>query len=132
MQHGDLTERIIGCAMTVHSHLGPGYLESVYGRALMHELLKAGLKVECQTPIEVAYDGVVVGSFVADMFVNGAVLVEIKAVQSLHPIAEAQLVNYLTATRVDVGLLLNFGTERLCFKRKHRTYRPRTSSVPIL
>ena len=122
MDHEKLTEQIIGCAMQVHSILGPGFLESVYEKALAHELAKAGLHVEYQKPILVMYDGVVVGDFSADMFVENTVIVENKAVRDLHAANEVQLVNYLTATSVDVGLLLNFGSNRLQFKRKHRTY----------
>ena len=121
MDHEELTERIIGCAMKVHSTLGPGFLESVYEMALVHELAKAGLRTECQKPITVTYDGIVVGHFCADLFVEDRVMVENKAVQALHPINEVQLVNYLTATCVDIGLLLNFGSDRLQFRRKHRT-----------
>jgi GxxExxY protein len=124
MEHEELTERIIGCAMQVHSTLGPGFLESVYEKALAHELGKAGLRVECQKPITVTYDGITVGEFFADMVVEDSVMVENKAVQALHPVNEVQLVNYLTATRVAVGLLLNFGSDRLQFKRKHRTCPP--------
>jgi GxxExxY protein len=129
MEHEKLTQQIIGCAMQVHFTLGPGFLESVYEKALSHELNKAGLRTECQKPIEVTYDGIVVGDFSADIFVEGAVIVENKAVQVLHPLNEVQLVNYLTATRVDVGLLLNFGSQRLQFKRKHRTYRSHPESI---
>jgi GxxExxY protein len=125
MEHGELTERIIGCAMTVHRILGPGFLESVYQNALVHELRKAGLKVECERKIQVTYDGVVVGDFSADMLVQKAILIENKAVQALVRAHEVQLVNYLTATGIETGLLLNFGAERLEFKRKTRTYRPK-------
>ena len=125
MEHGELTEKIIGCAMTVHRTLGPGFLESVYQNALAYELRKAGLEVECERRIQVTYDGVVVGDFSADMLVQEVVLIENKAVQALVPAHEVQLVNYLTATGVEIGLLLNFGAERLEFKRKTRTYRPK-------
>lgn len=125
MEHEKLTETIIGCAMKVHRTLGPGFLESVYQKALAHELRKASLTVECEKPIQVTYDGVVVGDFSADMFVEGVVMVENKAVQTLNPAHEVQLVNYLTATGIEIGLLLNFGAERLEFKRKHRTYKPK-------
>jgi GxxExxY protein len=93
MEHGELTERIIGCAMTVHRILGPGFLESVYQHALAHELRKAGLEVECERRIQVTYDGVVVGEFSADMLVQQAILIENKAVQTLVPAHEVQLVN---------------------------------------
>jgi len=125
MQNAALTETIIGCAIKVHKTLGPGFLESVYEKALAHELSKAGLQVECQRPVKVTYDGIVVGDFVVDMLVSGAVLVENKAVQSLVQGHEVQLVNYLTATGIEIGLLLNFGASSLQIKRKHRTYRPR-------
>ncbi len=125
MEHQKLTETIIGYAMKVHSALGPGFLESVYQNALAHELRKAGLRVECERPIEVRYDGVVVGNFSADMLVEGCILIENKAVQALAPAHEVQLVNYLTATGIDLGLLLNFGADKLQFKRKYRTYRPK-------
>jgi GxxExxY protein len=125
MEHEKLTETIIGCAMKVHRALGPGFLESVYQKALTHELRKAGLRVECEKPIQVIYDGVVVGDFAADMLVEGVIMVENKAAQALVPAHEVQLVNYLTATGIEIGLLLNFGAEKLEFKRKHRTYRPK-------
>jgi GxxExxY protein len=125
MEDQELTEKIIGCAMKVHSTLGPGFLESVYQKALAHELGKAGLKVECEKPITVQYDDVPVGDFSADMLVEDRVMLELKANQALAPANEVQLVNYLTATGIEIGLLLNFGAERLEFKRKSRTYRPK-------
>jgi GxxExxY protein len=125
MEDRELTEKIIGCAMKVHSTLGPGFLESVYQKALAHELHNAGLRNECEKPITVQYDGIPVGDFSADMLVEGRVMLELKANQSLVPANEVQLVNYLTATGVEIGLLLNFGAGRLEFKRKTRTYRPK-------
>jgi GxxExxY protein len=111
--------------MKVHSALGPGFLESVYLKAMTYEFRKAGLMVECEKPIAVQYDSVVVGDFSADLLVENTVMLELKANQSLAPANEVQLVNYLTATGVEVGLLLNFGADRLEFKRKTRTFRPR-------
>jgi GxxExxY protein len=125
MERAELTEAIIGAAMKVHRKLGPGFLESVYQKALAYELHKQGLRVECEKPIQVIYDGVAVGDFAADMLVEGSVMIEIKAAQALNPAHEVQLVNYLTATGVEIGLLLNFGADKLEFKRKHRTYRPK-------
>ena len=125
MRHENLTEMIIGSAMRVHRTLGPGFLESVYQKALSHELRQRGLDVQCEKPIQVIYDGVVVGDFTADMLVEGVILIENKAVQVLILAHEVQLVNYLTATGIEIGLLLNFGAEALEFRRKHRTYRPR-------
>ena len=125
MEHEELTQKVIGCAMTVHSALGPGFLESVYQKALAHEARKAGLEVECEKKIQVSYDAVVVGDFSVDMLVQNLILVENKAVQSLIPAHEVQLVNYLMATGIEVGLLLNFGSGRLEFRRKVRTYQPK-------
>ena len=103
--------------MKVHLTLGPGFLESVYHKALTHELSKAGLKVECHRSVQVVYDGVVVGDFIADMLVSDSVLVENKAVQSLVQAHEAQLVNYLATTGIEIGLLLNFGASNLRVKQ---------------
>jgi GxxExxY protein len=132
MEDKELTEKIIGCAMRVHSTLGPGFLESVYQKALTHELNKAALKVERDKPISVHYDGVAVGDFSADLLVEDRVMLELKANQALAPANEVQLVNYLTATGVEIGLLLNFGAERLEFKRKWRTYRSQPLSKDFI
>jgi len=129
MEQGELTEQIIGVAMKVHATLGPGFLESVYQNALAHELRKAGLRVECEKAVVVTYDGVVVGDFLADMLVEETVLIENKAVQAINAAHEVQLVNYLAATGVEIGLLINFGGQKLEFKRKHRTYRPKGSGL---
>lgn len=125
MEHSDLTEAIIGAAMKVHGVLGPGFLESVYQNALAIELRNAGLVVECERRVQVTYQGIVVGDFCADMFINQLILIENKAVQALVPAHEVQLVNYLSATGIDLGLLLNFGANKLEFKRKYRIYRPK-------
>lgn len=130
MKDDKLTHLIIGCAMKVHRHLGNGFLESVYQKALTHELQKAGLAVECEVPIKVTYEGLDVGVFYADILVNHQVILEIKAVEQLAPAHEAQLVNYLTATEQEVGLLLNFGASSLQYKKKFRTYR-KPDSNPV-
>jgi GxxExxY protein len=116
----DLCGQVIGAAMKVHSTLGPGFLESVYQNALIWELRKAGPRSEAEKPISVHYDGQLVGAFTADVLVDDAVIVELKAVQTLAKAHEVQLVNYLVATGFDEGLLLNFGAERLEFKKKFR------------
>lgn len=131
MKEEELTGKIIGCAMKVHRTLGNGFLESVYQNALVHELKKDGLEVACEVPLRVLYDSVVVGEFAADLLVAGKVIVENKAVQKLCSAHEVQLVNYLTATGVDVGLLLNFGSSELEFKRKYRLYVKSSSSHPV-
>jgi GxxExxY protein len=125
----DLCDQIIGLAMKVHSTLGPEFLESVYQNALIWDLRKAGVKAEPERPISVRYDGQIVGAFTADLLVNNSVIVELKASQSLAKAYEVQLVNYLTATGFDEGLLLNFGAERLEFKKKFRL--PRSEPVSL-
>ena len=123
-----LTERIIGCAMEVHRQLGPGYLESVYEKALSIELRASGIECANQVAIPVFYRGQSVGDFVADIIVDGRGVVELKACQALHVQHESQLVNYLTATGIDNGLLFNFGAPSLQFKRKFRLYQPKPKS----
>jgi len=115
-----ITEKIIGFAMKVHRVLGPGFLESVYLNALVHELRRAGLSAEVAQRITVRYENVIVGEFVADLIVNDDVLCELKAVSSLSKADEVQVVNYLVATNRDFSLLINFGAPSLQFKRKHR------------
>ena len=115
-----LTEKVIGLAMKVHRTLGPGFLESVYLNALAYELRKAALEVEVGQRIKVRYGNVIVGDFIADLVVAGTLICELKAISCLTKVDEVQVVNYLTATNHDIGLLLNFGAESLQFKRKHR------------
>jgi len=117
MLHEDLTERIIGCAYTVSNGLGVGFLESVYEKALVHGLQKAELKAEQQVPLQVKYDGVVVGEFYPDIVVNSEVIVELKAVRAFEDIHMAQCLNYLRATNLKVALLINFGTPKIQIKR---------------
>ena len=106
--------------MKVHRALGPGFLESVYLNALVHELRRAGLSAEVAQRITVRYENVIVGDFVADLIINEDLICELKAISSLSKADEVQLVNYLTATNRDFGLLFNFGSASLQFKRKHR------------
>ena len=115
-----VSRQIIGLAMRVQSGLGPGYLEKVYENALVHELQKAGFDAEQQVPLHVWYDGVVVGEYIADLIVDTPerrLLLELKAISSMPPVLSAQVINYLTATQIPVGLLINFGAPRLQFKR---------------
>lgn len=123
MKDDSLTKIIIGCAFEVHNVLGAGFLEKVYENALRIELLKQGLKVKQQEPIQVYYEGQIVGSYYADLWVEGRIIIELKAVRSLSKAHEVQLVNYLTATEIDTGLLLNFGSS-VQVKRKFREYKP--------
>ncbi len=118
----DLAGKVIGCAINVHNALGPGFLESVYQNALLVELRQAGHQVEPEKPITVKYREIIVGSFIADLLVDEALIVENKAIQQLGVAHEVQLVNYLTATGIDEGLLLNFGATRLEYKKKFRLF----------
>jgi GxxExxY protein len=108
-KHAEITELIIKAFYTVYNKLGYGFLEKVYENALMIELSKLGLMCVRQFPVEVFYDGQSVGNYFADIIVNGCVIIEIKAAEGLIEEHEAQLTNYLKATNIEVGLLLNFG-----------------------
>src|SRR6267154_2430 len=114
----EISERVIGCAFTVANALGAGFLEKVYENALAHELTKADLMVGQQIAIGVEYDGVIVGAYVADLLVENAVLVEIKAVRALDTNHDAQCLNYLRATRLSVCLLMNFANLLLEIRRR--------------
>ena len=118
----ELTEKIIGCAFNVHSTLGKGFLEKVYKNAMAVELKKHGLNVQQQSPIKVRYDGWIVGEYYADLFVENQVICELKSVENLLKSHEVQLVNYLVATGVDIGLLFNFA-DRVTVRRKFREYK---------
>jgi GxxExxY protein len=117
METDQITQVIIGCAMRVSNSLGVGFKEKVYEKALVIELKKAGLTVEQQKRFSVTYEGIAVGDFIADMLVNNCVMVELKAMQAIDQFHQAQLLNYLKATGIRVGLVLNFGTPRLGIKR---------------
>ena len=129
MEFEQLTETIIGCAYQVYKKLGYGFLESVYERSLLIELKKAGLNAASQVPIDVMYDGNCVGSFFADIIVEGTIIIELKSVSKIITAHEVQLVNYLTATGKPVGLILNFGEHGVEVKRKVRTLSPKTNPV---
>ena len=120
MHLAQITETIIGRAYKVYNTLGFGFLESVYEKCLLIELRKAGLAAKSQEPITVHYQGEKVGTFVADLVIEGVVIVELKSVTRLIRAHEVQLVNYLVATGVDTGLLINFGKEGVQVKRKTR------------
>jgi GxxExxY protein len=128
MKDQALTQMIIGCAYKVHNALGPGFLEKVYENALRIELEKLGLQVRQQEPISVSYDGQIVGEYYADLWVDERVVIELKAAQTLIKQHEVQLVNYLAATGIDCGLLLNFGPS-VQVKRKFREYKPKASLI---
>ncbi|MBQ3606375.1 MAG: GxxExxY protein [Muribaculaceae bacterium] len=118
-----IVSSVIDCAYKVRHELMNGYLESVYENALMLELRNCGINAENQVPLKVLYKGVVVGEYRIDILVENCLIVEIKAVSDINSAHEAQLVNYLTATNIDNGLLINFGSEKLEVKRKYRVYK---------
>ena len=115
--HEELSGKVIGAGMEVHSQLGPGFLESVYEEALAHELQLRNVSFERQKPLPVYYKEKLVKEFVCDFWIGGKILVEIKAVRQITKNEEAQLMNYLKATRSRLGLLMNFGEPSLKFKR---------------
>src|SRR4051812_34302050 len=109
LKHRELTDRIIKSFYKVYNTLGFGFLENVYRNALEIELRKCGLSVARQVRFEVRYDGQVVGTYFADLVVEGLVILELKAASSLVADNCSQLINYLKASKIEVGLLLNFG-----------------------
>jgi len=118
MQHKELTEKIIAAAYNVYNKMGFGFLESVYEKCLLIELRKRGLKAESQKPIIVEYENEVVGEFKADILVEDTVILELKSIRQITQAHEVQLVNYLVATGKQVGLILNFGEQKVDVKRK--------------
>ena len=119
MQHENLTRKIIACAMKVHSTLGTGFQEVIYQRALAIEFAKTGLDFTREHEMEISYDGQGIGTRRVDFFVEGKVMVEIKAITVLEDVHLAQALNYLEAYNLEVGLLINFGAKSLQFKRVH-------------
>lgn len=115
--HADLTHRIIGAAYEVHRSLGHGFLERVYVNALLEEFRLAGLNFTTEAPVDVSYKRATVGQYFADLLVDDKVIREVKAVRQVLPEHEAQLLNYLSATGIEVGLLLNFGARSMQVKR---------------
>jgi GxxExxY protein len=126
-KHGEITEKIIGVFYQVYNELGHGFLESVYEKSLQIALNSVGLKALAQIEIPVSFRGHQVGDFSADLLVENCVLIELKAASALHPAYTAQLLNYLRATDIEVGLLLNFGLKpefkRLLFDNPRKSIR---------
>ena len=126
LKHSDITEAIIRAFYKVYNTLGFGFLEKVYENALYLELLGNGLSVQRQKPIKVHYETNLVGEYFADLIVNDVVILELKAAEGLIKEHELQLINYLKATEIEVGLLLNFGTKpqfkRLVFENKNKPF----------
>ena len=126
-----LSKRVIGLAMKVHGALGCGFLESIYVNAIKIELQEAGIPFEQEKLYTVTYKNTPIGSFHADLVIEDRLIVEIKAVEGLGVSHSVQLVNYLAVSKVDLGLLLNFGPRSLEFKTKTRVY-SKTSEPPNL
>ena len=124
--HGDVTRRVIGAFYYVYNRLGHGFLESVYQKALANTLERAGTRVLREAPMTVEFEGVAVGDFRVDLVVEERVIVEVKAVDRLGSMHEAQLLNYLRASGLDIGLLLNFGPKATC----RRLVNPRANHLP--
>jgi GxxExxY protein len=119
MKHGELTQKIICCAMKVHGVLGNGFQEVIYQRALAIELLKADLTYARELNMVIYYDGIEIGTRRVDFFIEGAIMVELKAIIQLEDVHLAQAMNYLEAYKMEIGLLINFGSKSLQFKRVH-------------
>ena len=115
-----LTSKVIGIAIEIHKELGTGFLESIYHRALEIDLAEAGLFFISGAPLAVRYKGHILGNFAADLMIENQLLVELKALETLPLSSEIQVVNYLKASHIEVGLILNFGTAPLQVKRKYR------------
>ena len=124
-KYKDITERIIKGFYEVYNELGIGFLESVYEKALFIVLQEYGFEVDCQKDISVYFRGKIIGKFKADLIVNNKVIVELKAAKNIVPEHEAQILNYLRATDIEVGLLLNFGNKpefkRFAFENNRKT-----------
>ena len=120
MKYEDITHIIIGCAYKVFNQLGYGFLESVYKKAMIIELMKDSLKVEAEKQLTVYYDNQIVGDFYVDLFIENEIIVELKSVKNLSKEHEVQLVNYLNGLRKDIGLLINFGPSGVEVRRKYR------------
>lgn len=121
MLYSDLTGAIIGCAYEVQNELGSGFLESVYEKAMLVALSESGIAAKSQVPINVHFRGRQVGDFYADLLVSDKVIVELKAVERLTPQHKAQIINYLNATGIPVGLLINFGNPKVEIQRFTRS-----------
>jgi GxxExxY protein len=115
--HKEITQEIVGAAFEVYKHLGYGYLEKVYQRAMQVELLQRGIQTELEYAIAVSYKGAIVGDYAADLFVLGKVMVELKVAPEYQSSDEAQLINELVSTDTKVGMLINFGRRSVEFKR---------------
>lgn len=120
MLHEDVTNKILAACFEVSNELGAGFLESVYEKALLIALRDKELTAQSQVPLKVSFRNKVVGDFVADIVVENKVLIELKAVKNLMLEHQAQIINYLKATGIEIGLLINFGNSKMEFRRFNR------------
>jgi GxxExxY protein len=125
MLYEEISKKVVHAAHLVHDELGFGFLEAVYGNALYKELCRMGIKCECQKTMDVFYKGDKVGHYIADMVIEDKIVVELKAVVDLRPEHEWQLINYLAASNMNLGLLINFG-QSVKVKRKILTKEGKT------
>ena len=119
MKYKELTYKIIGCAMEVHKHLGNGFQELIYQRALAIEMESQGISFSREHEMQILYKGQDIGTRSVDFFVNGVIMVEIKAIIDLQDVHLAQAMNYVEAYNLEIGLLINFGAKSLQHKRVH-------------
>ena len=133
LEHEEITEKIIGAAFEVHKVLGYGFLEKVYQKAMQVELKSCGSKTDLEKPVKVKYKGTIIGDYFADLMVEDKVIVELKVAEKYNSKDEAQLINELRATGISVGLLINFGKQRVEFKRfaysEKSAFDPRSSAA---
>lgn len=131
MEHEGITEHILAASFEVMQEIGHGFLESVYERSLLIALQSRGLTVKSQVPIKVIFRKHTVGEFFADLLVENKVIVELKAAKSLAPEHQAQVINYLNATGIEVGLLINFGAPKMDYHRlvRKKDFRPSTTQT---
>jgi GxxExxY protein len=130
MNTRELIETIVDCAMRVRSQLTPGFEEKIYKNAMFIELRDNGIDIETEVPFNVYYKDHVIGSYKADMIANRKVIIELKATNALVPINEVQLVNYLTATGINDGILINFGSEKIEIRHRTRLYKNKINHHP--
>lgn len=132
-KHSEVSETIIGVFYEVYNELGYGFLESVYRNSLQLALLARGLRVQTEVPVPVFFRGKTVGDFRADMVVNGCVLLELKTAEAISIAHEAQLLNYLRATKLEVGLILNFGPKaevrRLAYDNSRKRFKSQRAGL---
>ncbi|MBP9664095.1 MAG: GxxExxY protein [Pyrinomonadaceae bacterium] len=131
MKYEDLTSVILECCFEVSNELGAGFLESVYERSLVVAFSQRGLEVRAQTPLKVKFRNVIVGDFYADLIVEGKVLIELKTVIRILSEHKAQVINYLNATGIEVGLLVNFANPKLEYYRLHPSENPVDPVNPV-